>query len=238
MDLIVRDGQEPMVMGRQFHTALEVATHYRDWFPRMCEYGFIECRDFRSILSESSGGRPATDHQLTIDMAKQICMLQRSEKGREFREYFIEVEKQWNSLEAVIARALQIANNRVTELQNRVAQQAQQLSIAAPKATYYDEVLRCTNPMRITDIAKDYGWSGRRLNQFLHERGIQYKLGDIWLLYQQYAGEGYTVSQTFPVEDSSGNMYAHVHTYWTQKGRWFIYQILQSEGIHPLMECN
>ena len=177
------------------------------------------------------------DHQLTIDMAKQICMLQRSEKGREFREYFIEVEKQWNTPEAVMARALKMANTQVAELEKHLRQQAQQLSIAVPKATYYDEVLRCTNPMRITDIAKDYGWSGRRLNQFLHEHGVQYKLGDVWLLYQKYAGEGYTVSQTFPIEDSKGNMTAKTHTYWTQKGRWFIYQLLQSEGIHPLMEC-
>ena len=74
--------QKPFVMGRDLHEALRVRTAYRDWFPRMCEYGFEEGRDFRSILSESSGGRPGMDHQLSIDMAKELCMLQRTDIGK------------------------------------------------------------------------------------------------------------------------------------------------------------
>ena len=69
----------PTVSGRELHEALEVKTAYKDWFPRMCEYGFTEGEDFRSKMSESTGGRPATDHAITIPMAKELCMLQRSE---------------------------------------------------------------------------------------------------------------------------------------------------------------
>lgn len=100
------DSNRPTVMGRELHEALGVKTSYKDWFPRMCEYGFTEGEDFSSFLSESTGGRPSTDHQLTIPMAKEICMLQRSEKGKQFRQYFIKVEESWNSPEMVMKRAL------------------------------------------------------------------------------------------------------------------------------------
>ena len=105
---------KPTVSGRDLHEALGVETRYNDWFKRMTEYGFTENEDFYSNLSKSpDGGRPATDHQLTIPMAKEICMLQRNEKGRQFRKYFISIEEQWNSPEAIMARALKIANHTI-----------------------------------------------------------------------------------------------------------------------------
>lgn len=97
-------GERPAVSARELHEFLEVKTAYKDWFPRMCEYGFTEGEDFCSFLSESTGGRPAQDAQLTIDMAKEICMLQRNEKGKQARQYFIKLEKDWNSPEKVMAR--------------------------------------------------------------------------------------------------------------------------------------
>ena len=104
---------KPTVSGRELHDALGIKTAYKDWFPRMCEYGFTEGDDFCSNLSESTGGRPATDHQLTIPMAKEICMLQRNEKSKQFRKYFISIEEQWDSPEAIMARALKIANHTI-----------------------------------------------------------------------------------------------------------------------------
>ena len=82
-----------VVSGRDLHDFLEVKTAYKDWFPRMCEYGFTDGKDFSSILSESTGGRPRVDHAMTLDMAKEISMIQRTEKGKQARQYFIEVEK-------------------------------------------------------------------------------------------------------------------------------------------------
>nr|DAO68586.1 MAG TPA: AntA/AntB antirepressor [Caudoviricetes sp.] len=90
---------EPVVSGRELHKILEVATAYKDWFPRMCEYGFVEGQDFSSFLSESTGGRPAVDHLIRIDMAKELCMIQRTEKGKQARQYFIQIEKDYNSPE-------------------------------------------------------------------------------------------------------------------------------------------
>lgn len=82
-----------VVSGRDLHEFLEVGTPYDKWFPRMCEYGFSEEIDFSTFLSESTGGRPRTDHALILDMAKEISMIQRTEKGKQARRYFIEVEK-------------------------------------------------------------------------------------------------------------------------------------------------
>ena len=110
------NNDRPTVSGRDLHEALEVNTKYADWFPRMCEYGFTEGDDYFSILrnrSDGLPGKPLTDHQLTIPMAKEICMLQRNEKSKHFRKYFISIEEQWNSPEAIMARALKIANHTI-----------------------------------------------------------------------------------------------------------------------------
>lgn len=89
------NAQQPTVSGRELHQALGIETRYNDWFRRMCEYGFTENEDFYSILSKTSdGGRPSVDHQLTIDMAKELCMIQRTDIGRSIRQYFIRVEKE------------------------------------------------------------------------------------------------------------------------------------------------
>lgn len=111
--------KQPTVSGRELHEALAIETPYHKWFPRMCEYGFSENEDFWTNLSESTGGRPSTNHQLTIPMAKEICMLQRNEKGKMFRQYFIKVEEAWNSPEMIMKRALEFANKRVEELKRQ-----------------------------------------------------------------------------------------------------------------------
>ena len=246
MDELIRinfDSERPTVSGRELHAALKVKTAYKDWFPRMCEYGFMEGIDFSSFLSESTGGRPAADHQLTIDMAKQLCMIQRTDIGRQFRQYFIKVEESWNSPEAVMSRALQFANQQLTlvkqqnaELICTIAVQNQQITEMKPKASYYDVVLNCKDLVAISVIAKDYGWSANRMNRYLSEHGVQYKQGKIWLLYQKYAEKGYTSTKTFSTPGGDGELHNHVHTYWTQAGRLFIYGLLKEDGIVPLME--
>lgn len=235
--------QRPTVMGRDLHEALGIRTAYKDWFPRMCEYGFTEGTDFCSILSESTGGRPGMDHQLTIEMAKEICMIQRTEIGKRCREYFLELERRWNSPEAVMARALQFANNQlalVTEQKNRLlettAVQAQQIAEMKPKASYFDVVLACKDLLSITKIAKDYGWSAKKMNEWLKEKHIQFRQGDIWLLYQKYAERGYTSTKTHVHPGRDGEPHTTVHTYWTQAGRLFIYQMMKADGHLPTME--
>lgn len=121
-------------------------------------------------------------------------------------------------------------------LEGTVAVQNQQIAEMQPKVSYYDLILQCPDLMSITTIAKDYGWSAKRLNAYLHEQGIQFKQSDIWLLYQQYAEQGYTSTKTHNYAGEDGTQHAKPHTYWTQKGRLFLYDFLKARGILPLIE--
>lgn len=164
------DSDKPTVSGRELHVALMIETPYHKWFPRMVGYGFTEEIDYWTFLSNRSdglAGKPRTDHQLTIDMAKELCMIQRSEIGMRCREYFLEIEKKWNSPEAVLARALLLANHQLqlvkcenTKLLEENTEQAEKIKDMLPKASYYDYVLSAEGLMPISTIAKDYGKSG------------------------------------------------------------------------------
>lgn len=121
---------------------------------------------------------------------------------------------------------------RRKELENITAVQKQQIAELKPKASYYDLILQNRNTVPVTQIAKDYGMSGRRFNELLHDLGIQYKFRKTWLLYQHYADLGYTQSKTFAIDTEKSVM----HTYWTQKGRLFLYDLLKNAGILPLIE--
>ena len=121
-------------------------------------------------------------------------------------------------------------------LQQTVAIQNQQIVEMKPKASYYDVVLNCKDLISTSAIAKDYGKSAIWMNRYLHDKGVQFKKGDIWLLYQKYAEKGYTSTKTHSYQGFNGDMHTKVHTYWTQKGRLFIYDLLKEDGIYPLIE--
>lgn len=114
--------------------------------------------------------------------------------------------------------------------------QRQQIAELTPKASYYDVILNCKDAVAITTIAKDYGKSGQWLNDYLHSLGVQFKQGVIWLLYQKHAENGYTCTKTHNYLGGDGVTHAKVHTYWTQKGRLFIYELLKTHGYLPLIE--
>lgn len=135
------ENDRPTVLARDLHDFLEVKTAFKDWFPRMCEYGFSEGTDFCSFLSESSGGRPAQDAQLTIEMAKEICMLQRNERGKQARQYFIQLEKDWNSPEKVMARALQIADKKIKRLETQIEEDRPRVLFAGAVETSKSSIL-------------------------------------------------------------------------------------------------
>lgn len=122
------------------------------------------------------------------------------------------------------------------QLETTVAVQEQQIAELQPKASYYDVVLNCKDLLSITCIAKDYGKSGVWLNRYLNQNGVQYKQGQNWLLYQKYAEKGYTSTKTQTFPGADGQQHTKVHTYWTQKGRLFIYDLLKTNGLLPLIE--
>ncbi|MBM6707771.1 phage antirepressor KilAC domain-containing protein [Ligilactobacillus salivarius] len=217
-----------VVSGRELHDFLEVTERYSSWFLRMTKYGFEEgvdyvgCKVFNTLAKQE-----LQDHALTLDMAKEISMIQRTEKGKQARQYFIEVEKAYkqgqqpyklpqNYSEALIELAKEVKKNE--ELQ--------------PKADKYDRYLSNKGLITITEIAKEYGMSGRELNKFLHDKRIIFKKGDKWFVYQRYANDGLVGYEIYMPEDREIRRTLK----WTTKGEQFIRNILEDEGIKPVLE--
>ena len=121
-------------------------------------------------------------------------------------------------------------------LEQTTAVQKQQIAEMKPKASYYDVVLNCKDLISTSTVAKDYGKSAIWMNRYLHEKGVQFKQGEIWLLYQKYAEKGYTSTKTHSYFANDGTIHTKPHTYWTQKGRLFVYELLKADGILPTME--
>lgn len=142
------------VSARDLHTALEVGADFPHWFKRMCEYGFEHGRDFNPVKIDRvrfEGSREVTrtvdDAEITIEMAKEICMLQRSEKGKQARQYFIQLEKAWNSPEKVMARALQIASDKIKGLQAKIEEDD-------PAVRFANAITGCDTNILVRDMAK------------------------------------------------------------------------------------
>ena len=181
------ENDRPTVLARELHEFLEVKTAFKDWFPRMCEYGFSQGVDFNPLKNEQvrlEGGRQVNrtldDAQLTIEMAKEICMLQRNERGKQARQYFIQLEKDWNSPELVMARALKMANSRIGSLEERTIHLEQKIEKDKPKVLFADAVSTSQNTILIGDLAKILRQNGvemgqTRLFQWLRENGYLIK---------------------------------------------------------------
>ena len=204
------DSERITVSARDLHEALEVKTQFKDWFPRMCEYGFEDGKDFCSFLSESTGGRPSQDAQITVDMANEIAMLQRTEKGKEVRKYFIQIEKEWNSPERVMARALTIANKTIETLKIENSEMK-------PKADYFDNLVERNLLTNFRDTAKELGLRQTDLINNLIEDGYVYR--DQKSKLKPYAKYGKTGKGLFELKEFSRNDHSDIQTLITPKGR-------------------
>lgn len=231
-------------------------SEFMKWFSRYSDYGFAENTDYRAYrqIGRHANGRDyaQTDYEITIDMAKELAMLQKTEKGKMARQYFIDLEKKWNSPEALMARALKMADKKITELESKMKKereekqslqltnkkQEQIIGELKPKADYVDKILQNKGLVTITQIAKDYGMSGQTMNNLLHELDVQYNQSDQWLLYAKYHNKGYTHSKTFEFEHKDGTPDIKMYTKWTQKGRLFLYNLLKENGVLPTIEVG
>ncbi|HEM4977742.1 TPA: phage antirepressor KilAC domain-containing protein [Streptococcus suis] len=235
----VNDNQEPVVSGRQLHEALEVKTPYSMWFDRMVEYGFTENQDFllnNFVKQTGRGGHNKVDHIIKLDMAKEIAMIQRSDRGKQVRQYFIQIEKDFNSPEKIMARALLLADKKIASLTTQNQLLEQELEVAREQTRYLNVILDSKDPILITQIAQDYGMSAKQFNKVLKELGVQRFVNGQWILYRLYQGKGYIASKTFTYEDRTGAVRTKINTVWTQKGRLFLYELLAKEDILPLIE--
>lgn len=217
----------PTISGRELHRKLEIETPYHKWFPRMCAYGFTENQDFFEVMDKivqnPLGGRPATDHQITIDMAKEICMLQRTEQGKAVRRYLLELEKKWNSPEAVIARALQMANakmerltSEIQTLQSANSELAVQNEIMLPKAAYFDALVDRGVNLSFRESAKQLQVKERAFIAFLLDKKYLYRDRNGHLCaYAQYINDLFVTKEGF----SDKTNWKGVQTLVTPKGR-------------------
>ena len=177
---VTYENDRPAVSARDLHEFLEVETDFRHWFPRMCEYGFSEGQDFNAVKNDRvqmEGSRMVTrtvdDAILSIDMAKELCMLQRNEKGKIARQYFIKLEKDWNSPEKVMARALQIAEKKIKNLEAKA-------EADKPKVMFADAVSASHTSILVGELAKLLKQNGvdigqNRLFAYLRENGYLIK---------------------------------------------------------------
>lgn len=159
------DANQPSVSARDLYEMLNIKTAFKDWFRRMCEYGFEEGKDFCSKMSESTGGRPAKDADISIDMAKQICMIQRSPEGRRIRQYFIDLEKAWNTPEQIFARALKMADKTIDKLKSDNAMLLEDNERMKPKEIFADAVTASDTSILVGELAKILRQNGLKTGQ-------------------------------------------------------------------------
>lgn len=235
------ENDQQLVSARELHKALESKKRFADWWKQSAKR-FKEGRDYTmspesDVVPTGNGGTRKLDgYWLTIDTAKAICMMSQTKRGDEVREYFIEVEKQWNDPVMIMNRALKYSNAQVQKLQVQNKNLALQLEESNKKVSYLDIILGTPDLLATTQIAADYGFSARTFNQLLKEAGIQHKVNGQWILYKAYMGKGYVQSKSFTFKDSKGHDRSKPSTYWTQKGRKLIYDVLKENGTLPLIE--
>lgn len=182
---VTYDSGNPTVSGRKLHEALGIKTEYVKWFERMTEYGFSEGKDYSTILTNRSdglAGKPRNDHEMTLDMAKELCMIQRSEIGKRFREYFIEIEKAWNDPVLIMGRAYEAQKAIADRLNEQVLNLETRLEADKPKVLFADAVETSHTSILVGDLAKLLKQNGvdigqRRLFDWLRTNGYLIKDG-------------------------------------------------------------
>jgi len=243
MDQLVKVNPDTRkVSARDLYEALEIKERFSLWFSRF-EDMFNFGEDYTGVGKptevQNNGGIQMVelqDYEMSAEMAKHICMMCKTEKGKQCRTYFIDLEKAWNTPEQIMARALKMAEQTISKLSNEKTELETTVLELKPKADYMDRILKNPGLVTITQIAKDYGMSGQAMNDILHNLKVQYKQSEQWLLYSKYQDCGYTHSETIDIERTDGRKDVKMNTKWTQKGRLFLYQQLKDNGYHPTIE--
>lgn len=225
---VTTKGDTQVVSARELYKGLEIKRRFSLWVSDNFK-DFIENVDFTSVrkstVVNNGAKRELQDYAITISMAKELCMMSHTELGKKYRKYFLDLERKWNDPKEVVKRGYAI-------LQNENKQLKIENGILKPKADKYDRYLSNKGLITITEIAKEYGMSGRELNKFLHDKRIIYKKGDKWFVYQRYANDGLVGYEIFVPEDREIRRTLK----WTTKGEQFIRNILEDEGIKPVLE--
>lgn len=229
-----------VVSARELHRSLEVKTRFSQWVEQNFKM-FKENEDFSSVVTTTQqnqygGTKKLQDYAVTIRMAEHLAMMSKTNKGHEVREYFIQVEKDFNSPEKIMARALLMADKKIKLLENENENLLIELEEATKNADYLDLILQTKDSLTITQIAQDYGMSARKMNQLLKRERIQRTVNGQWVLYAKYLAKGYATSRTFDYVGKDGKPHSNMTTVWTQLGRRFLYERLKAINILPIIE--
>lgn len=219
----VNENNDMTFSAREIHKGVEATERFGSWFGRMLQYGFEENIDYTSVKSftvvNNGAKRELQDYALTLDMAKEVCMLQRNEKGSQYRKYLIRIEKEWNSPEKVMARALLMAQKS--------------LEIMKPKAEYYDLVLTGEGKYTATEIGAEFGMTAKTLHEILHSLKMIKKVGGQWIPTKKYSNMDLMQSETQSVNN------INILTWkWTEEGRKFVVEILRGQGYTTIQESK
>lgn len=222
--------EQPTVSARDLHEKLNIGTEFAKWFSRMCEYGFSHESDYSEVIVKNDenpkGGRPATDYAISVDMAKQICMIQRTEKGKQYRQYFLDLEKAWNTPEQIFARALKMADATIQKLKDRNAVLVEDVSRMKPKEEFFDAVAESKDAIEIGKVAKVLNYPGigrNKLFDILRKKKIFMQNN---IPYRKYIDCGYfrTIEQKYATPD--GEIKISIKTLVYQKGVDYIRKLL------------
>lgn len=238
------DGEQPTVSARDLHEALEINTRFNDWFSRMAEYGFENGVDFNLLKNEKvrlEGNREVKrdimDYQISVDMAKQICMIQRSEKGKQYRQYFIDLEKAWNTPEQVMARALKLADRTIDTLKEENKKLIEDNERMKPKEIFADAVKASDSSILIGDLAKILRQNGvdtgqKRLFEQLRNEGYLMKTGSSRNMpKQKYVANGFFQIKETVISNPDGSVRMTKTTKVTGKGQQhFLNKYLKKEA--------
>ena len=235
IDVTLTKNHEPVVSARQLHETLEVKTEYKKWFKRMAEYGFAENEDYLRVTQKCptlGGLQDMTDHIIKLDMAKEIAMIQRTDKGKEVRKYFIQVEKDFNSPEKIMARALLMADKKVHKLEA-------QIEADRPKVLFADAVSASHTSILVGELAKlisqnGYKIGANRLFAWMRENGYLIKRkGSDWNMPTQRSMDLklFEIKET-NVQHADGHISVNKTPKVTGKGQqYFINKFLSEDEV-------
>lgn len=230
------EGEQPTVSARELHKGLEIKSKYADWFKNMSAYGFTENIDYFTVSKNLENGGRTIEHEISVDMAKQICMIQRSEKGRQYRQYFLDLEKAWNTPEQVFARALKMADQTIAKLKDTNKSLVEKIEADRPKTIFADAVSTSHTSILIGDLAKlicqnGYQIGQKRLFQWMRENGYLMVSGSSRNMpKQKYVEQGLFEIKESSVQNQDGSVRITRTTKVSGKGQlYFVNKFLGQE---------
>lgn len=230
---------EPIISGRELHEKLRVGTHYKDWIKRMLDYGFTENQDYTPLIFEHPQNKQETsDVLMKLDMAKEICMLQRNEIGKQFRKYFIQVEKEFNSPEKIMARAVLIADRKVNTLTIEVKELKDKIETDRPKVIFAEALAVSEKSILIGELSKILNQNGveigaKRLFEWLRSNNYLMAKGES---YNQPSQKSMNLKlmeiKKTTINNSDGSVRVTTTTKITPKGQeYFINKFLKNKEL-------